>query len=166
MKWSILQISTAFAIIAIMAVLEFQTGYRTMEPTTGQWTPVYSAYVTFFIIALVISCFYFLFLFEAKKEKSLFSRKMWGNMPKKVLIVGALSAVLFIALGATGMVFEWVEEWRFLLYIFLVYFLFLIYVFIFSFEHKMKKFAKPYEKTAFISYIWTLLLFFILFVFF
>lgn len=57
-------------------------------------------------------------------------------MPKICVTVGILSVILFLIGGTVGPVMAWVEQWRSLLYVFLIYFLFLIFLFIFSIEHK------------------------------
>jgi len=146
-----------------MWYLEYITGNRTIQISSG--TAVNSSFVTFFIVALVISCFYLLFLFEAKKKKSIFASKVWAIMPIISINLGGLSTILFIIGGAIGPVFDWVQQWRFLLYIFFVYFLLLVFVFIFSIEHKKQRFKKSHEKAIHISYSWTLVLFLVLIVF-
>ncbi|QOY35514.1 hypothetical protein AWH56_022990 [Anaerobacillus isosaccharinicus] len=163
MKWSIFQVVTVSFIFLFMWFLEHISGNRTIQPSNGEWTAVNSSYMTFLILALVVSCFYLLFLFEAKKAKTIFESSVWSRMPKICIIGGALSAILFIIGGTLGPIFEWVQQWRFLLYIFLVYFLLLVYVFIFSVEHKNKEFKKPYEKTILSSYFWTIAIFIVLF---
>ena len=57
----------------------------------------------------------------------------------------------------------WVEQWRFTIYVFLVYFLFLIFLFIFSFEYKKQRTSQQSQKSIHISYAWTLLVFFVLY---
>ena len=165
MKWSLFQLLTLTFIIFIMWFLEYITGNRTIQISSGEWTAVNSSLVPFFIVALLMSCFYLLFLFEAKKEKSIFASKVWTNMPIIFITLGVLSSILFIIGGAMGPVFEWVQQWRFLVYIFLVYFLLLVFLFIFSIEHKKQGLKKPYEKSVHVSYSWTLVIFLVLFVF-
>lgn len=130
----------------------------------NEWDALTSPYITFFIVALVITCFYTLFLIEAKKKNNMFEHSIWGMMPKICAAAGVISVVLFIVGGTVGPIMNWVAQWPFLLHVFLIYFLFLIFLFIFSFEHKRQRFKQRSEKTIHISYICTLVLFFVLFI--
>ncbi|MGJ9460634.1 hypothetical protein [Oceanobacillus sp. CF4.6] len=163
MKWSLYQILMISLIVVSMWSLEYISGNRTTQPMSGEWTAVNSAYGTFFIVALVVTFFYLIFLFEAKKEKSFLNHPIWAIMPKISVIVGILSTILFIIGGTIGPVMTWVEQWRSLLYVFFVYFLFLIFLFIFSIEHKNQRSPQQSKKSIHFSFVWTLLLFFVLF---
>ncbi|WP_223701626.1 hypothetical protein [Sutcliffiella deserti] len=159
MKWTLYQVLTLVLLSLLMWGLEFISDKRAFQFQSAGWAVVIPGYATVLIIALVISCFFLIFLFEAKKEKSIFQNSAWRKMPVICLITGLFSVFLFIAAGAFGPLFEWVEQWRFLLYIFFVYFLLLLFLFIFSLEHRNKGYRRPYEKTIKISYFWTLILF-------
>lgn len=163
MKWSIYQLLMVSLIILFMWYLEYINENRIVQPSSGEWAAVNSVYVTFLIIALVITGFYLIFLFEAKKENSFLQRPIWNVMPKVTVVVGVFSIVLFLVGGTIGPIMNWVEQWRSLLYVFLVYFLFLIFLFIFSFEHKRERRRQRSEKTVHVSYVWTIALFFVLF---
>lgn len=129
-----------------------------------EWNAVTSPYITFFVVVLVLTCFYVLFLSGAKKKNNIFEHSIWGKMPKICIAVGVISVVLFIVGGTVGPLMTWVAQWRFLLHVLLIYFLFLVFLFIFSFEHKGQRFKQRSEKTIHISYICTLVLFFVLFI--
>jgi len=162
-KWSLYQILMIPLIVIFMWLLEYTSGNRTNRVVSGEWTAVNSPYDTFLIIACVITFFYLIFLFEAKKNKSFLNHSIWDIMPGVCVAVGILSFILFIVGGTVGPIMAWVEQWRPLLYVFLIYFLFLVFLFIFSIEHKKQRFSQQHEKTIHISFIWTLLLFFVLF---
>lgn len=166
MKWSLYQILMILFIVVSMWLLEYTSENRTVQSTPGEWTAVNSSYATFFIVALVVVFIYFIFLFEAKKKKSFFSHPIWSNMPIICFAVGVLSIILFIVGVTAGPVMVWVDEWRFLLYVFFIYFLFLVFLFIFSINHKKQRYSQQHEKTIHNSFIWTLLLFFVLFILF
>lgn len=163
MKWSLYQIIMILLIVVSMWLLEYTSEGSTVHSTSGEWTTVISSYSTFFIVALVVTFIYFIFLFEAKKDKSLLNHPIWTNMPKISAIVGILSVILFIVGGTIGPIMIWVEQWRSLFYMFLVYFLFIIFLFIFSFEHKRQRASQLSQRSIHISFIWTLLLFFVLY---
>lgn len=160
MKWSLYQILMILFIVVSMWLLEYTSENRTAQSTSGEWTTVISSYGTFFIVALVVTFIYFIFLIEAKKDKSVLRYPFWENMPKITVAVGILSVILFIVGGTMGPIMTWVEQWRSLLYVFFVYFLFLIFLFIFSLEHKKERASQQNQKSIHISYVWTLLAFF------
>ncbi|RCW63886.1 hypothetical protein DFR57_11511 [Saliterribacillus persicus] len=162
MKWLLLQILTLGAIGILMGVLEWNEGKRVVS-SSANWTPANNVYITFIIVTVVLSCFYLIFLFEAKKSNNILERSFWNLMPKISISVGVLSIILFLVGGTVGPIMAWVEQWRSLLYVFLIYFLFLIFLFIFSIEHKKQRNNNRINKTIFTSYIWTIVLFFVIF---
>ena len=162
-KWLLYQLLMAGLVIIFIGVLEYISRNRVIHINSGEWTTVISSNSIFIVIGVIVTFIYLIFLFEAKKEKSFFNHKVWNNMPKISGIVGVASIFLFI-LGGLGTINSWVEQWRSLLYIFLVYFLFLIFLFIFSFEHKKQRVTQHNQKAIHLVYLWTLLLF--LFTFF
>jgi hypothetical protein len=161
-KWFMLQILTLGAIGILLAALEIYSANRIVN-SSAEWMPVNNVYATFIIVAVVISCFYLIFWLEGKKVTSIFERPFWTIMPQLIITVGILSIILFLVGGTLGPIMNWVEQWRSLLYIFLIYFLFLIFLFIFSLEHKKHRNKTPINKTIFTSYIWTIVLFIVVF---
>ncbi|KOO40324.1 hypothetical protein AMD01_21480 [Priestia koreensis] len=162
MKLFFLQILTLGLIVILMGVLELNESNRIVG-STANWTPVNNIYITFFIVLVILSFFCLIFLFEAKKDKSIFQRSFWNMMPKITISFGSLSMILFLVGGTLGPIMTWVEHWRSLLYFFLIYFLFLIFLFIFSIEHKKQRNNHHITKTILTSYIWTIVLFLITF---
>ncbi|WP_406945556.1 hypothetical protein ACJA3J_03660 [Halobacillus sp. SY10] len=162
MKWSIYQIFVFIGMALIMWILESTLlGHIGVEITRGEGA-VYSPLITFLVLILFITCFYILFLFEAKKGHK-FQQSIWTYMPSICMFIGGTSIVLFLLGGTIGPIGGWIEQVRSLFYVFLSYFLFLIFLFIFSFEHKRKRFEQSPERTVHLSYFWTLVLFFSLF---
>ena len=162
MKWFILQILTMGVIGILMVVLEVNAGNSFGSPSEAG-VPVNNVYITFIIVTVVLSCFYLMFWLEAKKSNSILDRSFWKSMPKISITVAILSIILFLVGGTVGPIMSWIEQWRSLLYIFLIYFLFLIFLFIFSIEHKKHRNKNHINKTIFTSYIWTVMLFFVVF---
>lgn len=160
MKWSFYQLGMFLFLVIAMWLLEYSSENRAVQSASGEWTVVISSYGTFVAVSLVLTFIYFIFLFEAKKDKSLLHHPIWANMPKVTVIVGVLSVILFIVGGTIGPIMIWIEQWRSLLYVFLVYFLFLLFLFIFSSEHKKERASQHSQKSIHISYIWTLVVFF------
>ena len=145
-----------------MAVLELNEGNRIVS-SSSNWAPANNIYITFIIVTVVLSCFYLIFLFESKKSNNILERSFWNLMPKISISVGVVSIILFLVGGTVGPIMTWVEQWRSLLYVFLIYFLFLIFLFIFSIEHKKQRNNNRINKTILTSYIWTIVLFFVIF---
>lgn len=68
-KWTIYQILMLFLIFFQMWFLEYINEIRIIQHSPNGWSAINSAFVTFLIMALVITCFYLIFLFESKKKK-------------------------------------------------------------------------------------------------
>lgn len=160
-KWLGFQIITVILLVCLMWLLELFSDKRT-NLVTGQWSAVNSSLITFLIIGLVITCFYFIFLLESKKKNNFLQSTIWPNMPKLCVGIGVISVILFLIGGTIGPLGTWIEHWRSFIYVFMIYFLFLIYLFIFSIEYKKER----SNKSIHISYLWTLTLFFVMFVIF
>ncbi|MFD1606136.1 hypothetical protein [Oceanobacillus luteolus] len=107
--WNLYQILMILLIVTSMWLLEFTSQDRTVQLTTGEWTTVIPSFGTFFIVALIVTFIYFIFLFEAKKDKSLLNNPIWSRMPKITVIIGVLSVIVFILGGTIGPIMTWVE---------------------------------------------------------
>lgn len=162
MKWTVYQGFMIVCMILVMASLEYINKSATIS-SSSEWTAFNSKLMTFLIIGLLIAGFYSIFLLEAKKKNYRFQHQIWEHMPKIIIVAGIVSVVLFLLGGTVGPLMEWMEHWRFLLYILLGYFLLLVFLFIFSFEHKRQQFKHSPERIIHISFFWTLLLFFAVF---
>lgn len=158
-KWSLFQILTVSLLSLFLIVFEFINVDRTISFREGT-NAVNSPYATFFVVVLIITAFYLVFLLEAMKEKNLFDHQVWDKMPMFCGFLGTLSIIGFLVLGTAGPLMNWVMYLPFLFYVCLIYFLFLLYLFIFSLEHRWRN---SNEQSIHMSYFWTLLLFFILF---
>ncbi|WNF38329.1 hypothetical protein RJD24_07860 [Bacillaceae bacterium IKA-2] len=152
MKWTIFQVITVIFLTLFMFIIEELSGNRNIQTSNGEWVAVYPSYSLFIVYLFVIGCFYLLFLFEAKKSKNVYSHKIWKLMPMLCVVIGIVSAIFFIIGGIATPLFEWVQQWRFLLYLFFIYFMFLVFLFIFSIEHKRHSFKQSVEKTVHISF--------------
>ncbi|MGD6844642.1 hypothetical protein ACQCVH_19275 [Bacillus infantis] len=98
----------------LMAVLELNEGQRIVS-YSADWTPANDIYITFIIVAVGVSCFYLMFLFEAKKKNNFFEKPFWNLMPKVSISVGLVSVILFLVGGTVGPIMTWIEQWRSLL---------------------------------------------------
>ncbi|MDQ0159995.1 hypothetical protein [Alkalibacillus salilacus] len=107
MKWSIYQLLTFSLIVLFMWFLEYINQKGTNPTSSGEWTAVNSTYMTFLTVALVITLFYLIFLFEAKKDNSLLDRSLWKVMPTICIVAGIVSVILFLIGGTFGPIMEW-----------------------------------------------------------
>ncbi|SDI78121.1 hypothetical protein [Natribacillus halophilus] len=122
-------------------------------------------YFSVLFIMLVLSCFYFLFLFEAKKDNNIFASSLWRIGPLVTGIVGAIAAVVFIVSAEFLPLITWMQEWRVLLYAFFGAFLFLVFLFVFSIVHKYQTGSSDENKlhlTLVLLFVFVLALFFLL----
>ncbi|SFJ76490.1 hypothetical protein SAMN04487936_10494 [Halobacillus dabanensis] len=163
MKWTIYQLLVMIGVTFFMWGMENINNENLIAQPPGEWTAVNSPLLTFLATGLLITGFYFIFLFEVKKKKNRFQHPVWIYMPQLCMAIGGVSFVLFLIGGTIGPLGGWVEQMRSLLYLILAYFLFLIFLFIFSFEHKRNRSAQATEKTIHLTFFWTLMLFFGLF---
>ncbi|SDN63240.1 hypothetical protein [Alkalicoccus daliensis] len=160
MKWGLLQLLTVFVIVIIMWMSNYISQNRAIPNAAGEWTAVNSPYTVFLVITLILGCFFLLFVFEARKENSFFTHPLWHKGPVLIGIIGFVSIVLFLAGGTFGPLMLWTAQIPALIYSFFIYFLFVIFIFIFAIQHKRNSFQQPFEKTIYISSLWTLGLFF------
>lgn len=163
MKWSLYQLLMVVLIVVFTWLMEYTSGDGVSQSFQGEWTAVHASFSTFFVVACIITFFYLILLFEAKKEKSFLNHSIWANMSKNCVVIGILSTILFMVGVTVGPLVDLVEMWRPLLYVFLIYFLLLVFLFIFSIEKGKQKNSKQHERSIHISFVWTLLLFFAVF---
>ncbi|AOM83511.1 hypothetical protein [Salisediminibacterium beveridgei] len=155
-KWHFYQGLTVAALIGIFILAELIRG--TMNPgasaqASGQ---VNSGIPLILFVGIVVGCFYLIFLFETKKENNLFVHDVWRKMPFIVFGVGAVSLIIFMIAFATGPLFHWTQDWGYLIYGLMSYFIFLVFVFVFSVVSKNRDHEERDEKTAHLAYLWTL----------
>lgn len=154
-KWTIYQGLILLAFIGVLYLAEVLSGELNLTVSSGNSTLINSGFGFFIFSGIVLSCFYLLFLFEAKKGKQLFSHPLWNKMPVIIVGVGTVSVFIFMFSSFLGPLFQWTEQWRFLIYIFFSYFLFLLFVFVFSTVRNSRMKGEGNEKAAHLAYLWT-----------
>ncbi|WP_218240645.1 hypothetical protein, partial [Pseudomonas sp. 2822-17] len=131
-KWTIYQCLTVVSLLVIFFLAEINAGSVNITVSSEQITPFNNGITYFLFVGIILGCFYLLFLFEAKKGSNFFSRSVWGKMPWITFTLGIVSLILFMLSALLGPLFQWVEQWRYLIYIFFSYFLLILFVFTFS----------------------------------
>jgi len=77
-------------------------------------------------------------------------------MPKFIIIIGTLSALGFILAGNLGPLMDWAQQWRFLIYLFAVYFLFLYFILVLSIVRNYQIDKQRGKKTVHHAFMWSL----------
>ncbi len=77
-----------------------------------------------------------MFFFQIEKHKDLFQSVFWNKAPITFIIVAVCLITLFIIFGVTGDLFVWVENQRWLIYLFMTLFISVFYLIVISFVSK------------------------------
>jgi heme/copper-type cytochrome/quinol oxidase subunit 2 len=160
-KWSTFQVLIVANMILFMFMLERMVSSHTFQPPTAGVGvgAVNTGFSTILVYTIILLGLYLLFLFEAKKNRALFRHRAWLKMPQLTLLIALIAASIFILMATMGPLFNWVMQYRFLLYIVGVFFLFMTFLFVFSLIHK-RRFHHPHvESSVHWSLVWTALVF-------
>ena len=116
------------------------------------------AYMTILFIIVIIGCFYLITIFQFKKKSTILSHSIWNKMHIISSLIFIFSIFILMVLVVGTPLDEWIQKWRWILYLIINYFLFLIYWFILSLVNKYgsKTITKP--KKIYFSFLWTVLL--------
>ncbi|WP_088075327.1 hypothetical protein [Litchfieldia alkalitelluris] len=141
----------------MMLLVESLSGHRyfVIPQGSSEVTIFTSGLLPFLFVTVIIGCFYVITYLETKKNNRFFSSKVWNKMPAisfAVLVISIFQFMLFLLLGPG---FEWIEEWRILLYFSLCFFLFLYFIFIYSMVHKFSDSSTSAKKKVHYSFLWS-----------
>ncbi|WP_416148334.1 hypothetical protein ACM26V_19230 [Salipaludibacillus sp. HK11] len=151
-RWTIFQFLTASLLIGILAFVENQSG----TTTVAAGTPINSRLSIFLFITGILGCFYLMFLFQTLKTNTFFHHSFWKNVPILIMVIGVLSTIAILFTGTLGPLFEWVQQWRFLIYLFVVYFLLLYFVLVLSIVRNYQLDNDLGRKTTHLAFGWSL----------
>lgn len=151
-RWTIYQFILLIALIVSLSIIDliFTVNQIVSDYDTAYLMLLFHFWILFFI--------YLFFLFETKKEKSLFSKPIWSKMPLIIFALGVLSFGLFIYTAMNGSLMNVIAQSAWFVFSFFIYFYLLVFVFIFSIEFKRTKTKRNVEKTVHLSFLWTTLL--------
>ncbi|KMJ55813.1 hypothetical protein AB685_25280 [Bacillus sp. LL01] len=158
-KWSTFQVLIVANMILFMFMLERMVSSHTFQPPTAGGGAVNTSFSTLLVYTIILLGLYLLFLFEAKKNRALFRHRAWLKMPQLTLLIALIAASIFILMATMGPLFNWVVQYRFLLYILGVFFLLVTFLFVFSLIHKRRFQTRHVESSIHWSLIWTALVF-------
>lgn len=94
------------------------------------------AYVTMLFIVAIVGCFYLITIFQFKKDPGILSHRIWEKMHIITILIFTASLLIFVTLIVVNPLDEWIQKWRGLLYLIMIYFFFLIYWFMLSIVNK------------------------------
>ena len=150
-RWSLLQIIILCFLTGFMVFTEVFSSNEHVVSTPGRVDGLGPLLFTW----LVLSCFYLIFLLEAKKENEFFNHPLWGKAPVLIIAFSLVSLTVFMLAFFWIPLFDLVQEWRLLIYVFVCYFLFLFFIFIFAMVHKNSSEGQQHEKTIHLSLLWS-----------
>ncbi|MDW4525343.1 hypothetical protein R3398_03020 [Rossellomorea marisflavi] len=87
----------------------------------------------------VTGCAYLLLMLQLQKKPDLFQARFWKSAPILLLIIGIISITVYLMLGMSGSLFEWVDEQRWIMYGMIVYFIWLFYFWIVSIVNRQTR---------------------------
>lgn len=152
-KWTLFQGGTLFGMIALVFIAEIFSHQISRILSSGPYIS-FLLVLTFILIgSSLISLF---LIFHSKKSDRFLSHPLWEKMNILLAFLFILSILLFIIVAVFTPLSDVIVTNRWILYLFIFYFLFLLNLFVLSIIHKVKKeLAK--EKKIELSFVWTVL---------
>lgn len=164
MVWFIYQLLIISVLVIFNIYIEYTSGNNLSLPSYG--SPVNSVFSVIFFLSFHFLGYYLLILFESKKEKNILLYSFWKYVPMVSFLIIVVS--FFIMMLAFPSLFNFVEQYRVVLYILIQYFLFLFYIFVFAIILKLlstKEDFLKFSKRANTYSVWIVIgVFFLLFV--
>lgn len=163
LKWTFFQcILVLFLVILLFVTEHFKSNFAISLSLNGisTLTPLL---LTFLFIVIVVGFCSLIMIFQAKKSKVFLIHPIWMKMYIFTPLLILMSIVLFITLALLSKNFQdFMQEQRWTLYIFILYFIFMMNLFVLSVIHKIKGNSISNEAKIKASYLWTSLILFII----
>ncbi|PWA10667.1 hypothetical protein DCC39_10890 [Pueribacillus theae] len=161
-KWTFFQIITLLFLVIAMFCADLYKKDIAVPMSSNSYLIFKPIFLAMLFIIIVVGCFYLITIFQNEK-KTIMSHPIWSKMHIISLLIFGISTFIFIVLAITSPLAEWVQEWRWILYFIICYFLFLIYWLVLSIINKYST-SITTKKKIHLSYLTTvLILFFIIF---
>lgn len=158
-KWTLFQGGTLFGMISLIVIAEFFS----LQISSVLSSDSYISFLLVLTFVLVCSSLISLFLiFHSKKSEQFLSHPLWDKMTLLLAFLFILSTLVFILAVIFTPLSDVIVVNRWILYLFMIYFLFLLNLFVLSIVHKVKKDLSK-EKKIELSFVWTVLGMIILF---
>lgn len=152
-KWTLFQGGTLFGMIALVFIADFFSLQISRVLSSGP----YISFLMILTFILIGSSLISLFLiFHSKKSDRFLSHPLWEKMNILLAFLLILSILLFIIAAIFTPLSDVIVTNRWILYLFIFYFLFLLNLFVLSIIHKVKKDLSK-EKKIELSFVWTVL---------
>lgn len=152
-KWTIFQGLILLCMISLVFVAESFSIQISSMLTSGTFSSSLLV-LTFILVGSSLISFYL--IFHSKKSERFLSHPLWEKMNILIAILFTLSIIIFISASIFTSLNDLILTNRWVLYLFIYYFLFLLNLFVLSIIHKVRKnFSK--EKKIELSFIWTVL---------
>ncbi len=135
-RWSFFQIITVLLLICSMFVADLFKKNITNSVELNQVGLPLPAYMTILFIVAIVGCFYLITIFQFQKNPSILSHPIWRKMHIITISIFTASLLIFVTLIVVTPLDEWIQKWRGLLYLIMIYFFFLIYWFMLSIVNK------------------------------
>ncbi|CDQ20840.1 hypothetical protein SAMN05192559_10823 [Halobacillus karajensis] len=102
------------------------------------------------LILVLLGFSFFLTSFQNKKyEGNIFKSNFWRSAPFIFVIAETLLIVLFIVFGVTGDLFVWVENQRWIIYLFMTSFILILYLAVVSIVARFNESSQSILKVSF-----------------
>lgn len=152
-KWTLFQAGALLGMISLVFIAEIHSLRISRILSSGP----YMSYLMILTFILIGSSLISLFLiFHSKKSDLFLSHPLWDKMNMLLAFLFILSILIFITAGIFTPLTDVIMTNRWVLYLFIYYFLFLLNLFVLSIIHKVKKELSK-EKKIELSFFWTVL---------
>lgn len=157
-KWTLFQ----GGVLLGMIVLVFMADFFSLQISRVLSSGPYISFLLILTFILIGSSLISLFLiFHSKKSDRFLSHPLWEKMNILLAFLFIISILLFIIAAIFTPLSDVIAINRWILYLFIFYFLFLLNLFVLSVIHKVKKNLSK-EKKIELSFIWTVMVMVIL----
>lgn len=152
-KWTLFQGAALFGMVSLIVVAEIFSLQISRILSSGPYIS-FLLVLTFILIgSSLISLF---LIFHSKKSDRFLSHPLWEKMNILLAFLFIISILVFIIVAIFTPLSDVIITNRWILYLFIFYFLFLLNLFVLSIIHKVKR-NLPKEKKIELSFIWTVL---------
>jgi hypothetical protein len=138
MKWTLYQVLTILTLIILLFFVDVGDIPINVSPGNDGMAYILMLLGAMFIFG-VTGCAYLLLMLQLQKKPDLFQARFWKSAPILLLIIGVISITVYLMLGMSGSLFEWVDGHRWIMYVLLVYFIWLFYFWIVSIVNRQTR---------------------------
>ncbi|WP_442637215.1 hypothetical protein [Rossellomorea marisflavi] len=138
MKWTMYQVLTIITLIILLFFVDVGDIPINVTPGMNGMAFILMLLGALFILG-VTGCAYLLLMLQLQKKPDLFQARFWKSAPILLLIIGIISITVYLMLGMSGSLFEWVDEQRWIMYGMIVYFIWLFYFWIVSIVNRQTR---------------------------